>query len=256
MKVLILILFFSLSLFASTLKSYNIYVRDDRVDVMLSFDSPFDNAVQQQKGDNYIKVILAGVTLNKEISEDVNNSFLSNMKILAFEDRSEIILTTSSEANIIASKTADGYGLRLRIKTNSMKNDDEDKLLNIKDEIQTTKDIDYMRYYIVVGVLFVFLMFLLIVKKIVEKSRLKARASSSIKEPNLSILYQKIVDDKNRLMLFEFEDAEYLMMVGNSNVLLNKKELKKKIKTKQEEFEELLKERGMDLNNANIKIRN
>ena len=57
-------------------------------------------------------------------------------------------------------------------------------------------------------------------------------------------------------MLFEFEGVEYLLMVGNSNILLNKKETFKKPKSKQQEFEDMLKERGVDLASTNIRIRN
>lgn len=260
MKISLLILLLASTLLASTIKSHNIYVRDDRVDIMLSFDTPFDNPVQQQKGEDFVRVILIGVAIENEVNEKIDTPFVKQMNIIPYEAKTEVLLKIAKGVNIIASKTVDGFGLRLRVKGKIVEKDN--KLSEIKSSV--TKDIkvkeavDYSRYYIVVGILLLLLIVLLVTKKVVEKNRLKTRTSPNSKEPNLNILYQKIVDDKNRLMLFEFEEVEYLVMVGSSNILLNKKELKKepKIKTKQEEFEEMLKQKGVDLNNANIKIRN
>lgn len=46
-KFLVTLLFFIASSFATELKTYNIYERDNRVDLMLSFDSPYSGDITQ-----------------------------------------------------------------------------------------------------------------------------------------------------------------------------------------------------------------
>lgn len=259
------LVFLSSYMFASTITSHNIYTRDNRVDIMLAFDTPFDTPVQQQKGDDFIKITLVGVKVNENINEQISSDFVTQMKITSYDGKIEVLLKTVNSTTIIASKTVDGFGLRLRVKSKDVAS--KDKLANIKDSIKkeieskdSSSSTDYSKYYMVVAILLLIFILLLVVKKVVEKSRFKNRNSQNSKEPNLSILYQKMVDDKNRLMLFEFEGVEYLLMVGNSNILLNKKDIKnqnsEKSKTKQQEFEDMLRERGVDLDSTNIRIRN
>ena len=55
MKLLPLLILLTSLLNASNLLTYNIYERSDRVDVMLSFDAPYEGKIFQKKED--LKVI-------------------------------------------------------------------------------------------------------------------------------------------------------------------------------------------------------
>ena len=177
MRLYILILFWIYPLFASTITSHNIYVRENRVDIMLSFDTPFDNPVQQQKGEDFIKITLIGVKINSKINEVIDSDFVTQMNITSYEGKIEVLLKTIESATIIASKTVDGFGLRLRVQAKIKA--PKDKLANIKDSIKKeiqAKDkssVDYSKYYMVIAILLLIFILLLVIKKVVEKIDLK-----------------------------------------------------------------------------------
>lgn len=277
-KSIAFVLMFSLSLYAGTLKNYTIESKDSAVDVILNFDEIFSSEIKQQKGDNFIKIILDNVIAKENVEDNINSDLVTRVNIVTYADRIEIILSTKDSVNLLASKTVDGYGIRLRIKGNKA-----GALSSIKEGLDTkTTDkskanTDYSRYYYVVAMLMLIIVLLFIVRQYFQKMKFSAKGVKS--KGDIEFLYQKLLDEKNRFTVMKFDDVEYTLIIGQTNILLNKKDLtiseppqqqivtktkrdeskdsqKEQEKSKKAEFENILKKSGIDLENANIIVKN
>lgn len=285
MKIL-LIFFISFPIFASNLLTYNVYERDDRVDIMLSFDTPYDGNLIQSGNNKDIKLLLSDLSVDNEINKSLNSPILQNIIILNNDKNStKVELKSNSPISITASKTTDKFGLRIRAtkQSNVSKNEfaiptikAKDKGLVMDSEIKTkpsnsdvvipssikTKDqvdgsdID-KKYIIVISILFILLVILLIVKRLMLKkqeaamelpftiteskkfsSNRKANTNPKKSKPfsindnenldikhnskGVEIIYEKNLDTLNKVALLSYENRKYLILFGNSNVLLDK----------------------------------
>ena len=110
----LLLLLLPLLLFGSKILSYNVYERSNRVDVMLTFDTPFEGKLSQITRSNQIILKLKCVFRDTPKTKNINTSYLHKMTITPINSHTEIILQTANNVSMSASKTSDAYGLRLR----------------------------------------------------------------------------------------------------------------------------------------------
>lgn len=240
MRVLLFLTFIVHSLFAATLLNQNIYERDNRVDLMLSFDAPFSGSVKKSQADDGTLLIrLSGVQILKPFGKELRNSLVEAVSVTGSGNDFALIkiVPAQKSLNVEASKTIDGFGLRLRItpakasldkstplksEVNALKPAPEAKPITLKE----SDSLPGWRYWSVLAIMLLLLLLLWFVKR---------RKFSEIKGgwlmPNLTgkgaqfegatIRYQKPLDRENRLLLLEFNSKQYLMVVGNSNILLD-----------------------------------
>ncbi|WP_434656830.1 hypothetical protein [Sulfurimonas sp. NW9] len=64
-------------------------------------------------------------------------------------------------------------------------------------------------------------------------------------EQNVSIRFQKAIDEKNSVVMLDFGNQSYLVLMGNGNILLDKFTDNKP--ASQKEFDEILQSRHEDL---------
>ncbi|MCF6173383.1 MAG: flagellar biosynthetic protein FliO [Campylobacteraceae bacterium] len=228
-KFLFFVLFATLS-FSANLLTHNIYERTDRVDIMLSFDSPYEGKIYQTNDKYTTTLKLEDLSFNKIIQKKIHSKIIQNLTIQPNKNNLKIILQSKNGIGVIASKTADGFGLRIRatlIKPYSK------KLINKNSEnvnnTQTFKDSSLLdtRYIIVIVFLIVLLLFMFWIKrKFAKKQNLDIENSwlfkkGSTNQQDIKILKRKMIDTNNSVVLVEFENKKYLMACGNSNVLLD-----------------------------------
>jgi hypothetical protein len=229
------------------------------MDIVLNFDEIFNSEIKQLKGESFIKIVLDNVVAKSNIEESIESDIVSNINIISYPDRVEIVLTTLESVNLLASKTVDGYGIRLRIKSNKA------NISNIKDSVAEKTESgnkmgDYSKYYIVIAVLMLLVIVLLVARNYFQKMKYSAKGIKS--KGDIEFLYQKLLDEKNRFVVMKFDEIEYTLIVGQTNLLLNKKtslSIDDEVsipKSKKAEFENILKESGIDLENANIIVKN
>jgi len=230
-----IILFFMLCFYAfgANLLTHNIYERTDRVDIMLSFDSPYEGKIYQVKNANGTSLKLEDLSFDKIINKKINSNIVQNLIIQPNKNNLNIILTSKNSIGVIASKTADGFGLRIRA---SLLRPNAQRYLNSglsssshANTLKTFKDSGLLdtRYIIVIVFLFVLLVFMFWIKRkvakkqgqSVENSWLFKKTSARIEE--IRILKRKPIDTNNSVVLVEFEGKKYLLASGNSNVLLD-----------------------------------
>ncbi len=276
---LVLVFFLSLSfLHASKILSYNIYDRTDRADVMLTFDTPYEGVIKQSVTKTKIIIKLEGTSIESSRVKKVSSKFLHSITITPLKNQVHIVASVPQGTKLVASKTSDAYGLRLRFvdKNQVQKNKNLTGSTTTSNNplaaLPTKKGSDMgASYYIVVGILIVGLLILFVLRKrmiangfkpkegnpwlfqentntrVAQKPKQQQKqAQKTSQEINpISIRFQKSIDNATSVVMLDFGEQAYLVLLGKSNILLDKFTDNKP--TTQEDFESILKSRHQEL---------
>ena len=265
MRLLFLFFILFVNSNASKILSYNIYDRTDRTDVMLTFDTPYEDIIKQSTTSSKIIIKLSGVSIESAKIKKTNSSFLHSIKIIPMKNQTQIIASVNKQTKLHISKTSDAYGLRLRFSVKKMLHKEVQK--NSPETILTsslpTKKSDNLStsYYIVVTILIVGIFILFILKKkitnkntkkeawLFQENSQKSPSTESISKENdpISIRFQKKLNDDNSVVMLDFLDQSYLVLMGKSNILLDRFSDNKP--ATQEDFNSILQNRNEELEN-------
>lgn len=227
MRVLF-ILILGIYSFASNLLTYNIYERSDRIDIMLSFDAPYDGKIYQKASENSIVLTLDDLSFDQNIDKSINSKILQKLNINPVKNKTIITLTSNKKIQINASKTIDDFGLRIRIKSPEIIS---------KEQIKTSENVLAIpakesqasinsRYISVIAVLLLFIIVLFVMKKIINLNKGSSKIPmnwlfKNSTQEQVNILHQKQIDNQNKIMLLEYQSRKYLVIIGTSNILLD-----------------------------------
>ncbi len=262
---------------ASKILSYNIYDRTDRADVMITFDTPYDGVIKQSVSKSKIIIKLSGASIESSKIKNVSSKYLHSITITPMTNQTQIVASVPSSVKLIASKTSDAYGLRLRFATATAKKSS----LNTSQKTATslsalpTKKSDDMStsYYIVVAILIIGILILFMLKKKMASRNIKNQQSPWLFQENqdtkqakantqtpqtkptaatmpdnnndISIRFQKTLNEKNSVVMLDFGVQSYLVLMGANNILLDKFTDDKP--STQEDFESILQNRHQEL---------
>ena len=259
MTKLLLILFIPLFLNASKILSYNVYDRTDRVDVMITFDTPYEGKIRQNTTSSKIIIKLEDALIESSKMKKLSSKFLYSLNIVPLSNSTQIIAKVPSSIKLKASKTSDSYGLRLRFskakqvaqKTNT------NTIYETKTSSLPTKQTDEMSqsYYTVIAILLIGIIILFFLKsKITNQTKTKKGNSWLFKnkkeiEDNssdtVSIRFQKNINDENSVVMLDFVGQSYLVLMGSNNILLDKFTDNKPVT--QDDFDTILQNRHQEL---------
>jgi len=261
MKIFYLLLL-PLLLSASQILNYNLYDRTDRVDLMLTFDTPFEGRISQQRQSGNILIKLTNVTIESAKMKSLQSKFLSKITITPVGNSVEVIAKVPQNITMQASKTSDAYGLRLRFlksansKTQNLKNR-ASSISNLPTKKSSALEDNYIT---VIIILIVGIIILLWLKSSLAKSATKSSKPSMFNSKNSSqntaeatIRFQKPLDNANSVMMLDYADASYLIVIGNGNLVLDKFYDSKPVT--QGEFESILETKKEDIDSF-IKLDN
>jgi flagellar biogenesis protein FliO len=93
--------------------------------------------------------------------------------------------------------------------------------------------LDAVSYIVGISILIILALILWFLKR-------KTASLPSLRE-NMKVLAQKPIDAKNKIVLFEYQDRKYLMLIGNTNVLLDVFADDVAVPKNEVEFDEMLK---------------
>lgn len=266
-----ILLLLPLSLLASKILSYNIYDRTDRADVMITFDTPFSGKITQSTTDTKIIIKLEGASIESPKIKNVNSEFLRSLSITPMANQTQLVATVPLNIKLMASKTSDGYGLRLRFKTQDKISQNENvqkqqpSLQNPFAALPTKKDEGVSQsYYIVVGFLLIATMVLFYFKRKIQKNQNTPQQNnwlfksnqeqspapvkhetSTMSQNEVSIRFQKAINSENNVVMLDFANQSYLVLMGKSNILLDK--FTDNIPTTEQEFQSILQSRHEQL---------
>ncbi len=251
---IIFLLFLPLFLFGSKILSYNVYERSSRVDIMITFDTPYEGKLSKTVQNNNIVLRLKGASIEAPKIKNINTSYLHKMTITPINSHTEIILQTAPDVTMNASKTSDAYGLRLRFTKDAVakKTTIVSNTLNSVSNALPTKKANELNssYYIVIAILLLGIVIMLWIKKKMGVPTAKGKQpwlfKGGVKKEGISVRFQKPLDPKNRVVMLEYEGQSYLVVIGTSNVLHDKYSGNKPITT-QNDFDRVLDENRSEL---------
>jgi hypothetical protein len=260
---LIVIFFLPLALNASKILSYNIYDRTDRADVMLTFDTPYEGSIKQSTSKSKIIIKLTDAQIESAKLKNLSSKFLHSINIVPMSGYTQVVASVPESVNFRASKTSDSYGLRLRfspkVATQSKKTTKQPSF-NPLSNLPTKKDYGMTQnYYIVIGILIIGILILFFIRKkatpaksqpqknswLFKENQASQPLSKENNQNNVSIRFQKNIDNSNSVVMLDFADQSYLVLMGSNNILLDKFTDNKP--TTQEDFETILKDRHQEL---------
>ena len=246
-RIILMIMMFVFG-YASNVINISYFPSNNKIDVLLSLDEPFDGKVIFV-GDNKYKI--TGVNIDRIEQKKFKNGL--NLIISGADKSIEFKMIYPSALKISPSVTAKGYGLRIRITGFKIATPIQSQTFNSSAKGDSLSDMgfNWFNYVLVIVILLVLMIVLLVIKK-----RTISKLPKSLQKDNYKLLYQRVIDAKNKLVLIEVFDKRYLLLLGsNNNILLdnfsttNQEELKD-IST-QDGFEHLLDSR-LDDNTKNF----
>lgn len=261
---LVLLFLLPFTLYGSKILSYNIYDRTDRVDVMITFDTPYEGIIKQSVAKSTIIIKLEEASIESAKIKQLSSKFLTSLSITPMAGYTQITATVPPSVQLKASKTSDSYGLRLRFLTQTMQanmpTEKEQASGNLLQTLPTKKGEDLsMSYYIVIATLVVGIIILFFLKtKITSKKQnsswlfnpnqtpaAQPAAQPNVPANNVSIRFQKSINEANTVVMLDYGEQSYLVLMGSSNILLDKFTDDKPIT--EDEFEKILQSRHQQL---------
>jgi hypothetical protein len=220
---------------------------------MLTFDTPYEGKLSQVKRNGNIILKLQGASIESPKIKTLRTSYLRKMTITPIGSHTEIILQTAPDVKMSASKTSDAYGLRLRFsKAIAAKQTSTKQTNNSTSTLPTRGENKFNNaYYIVIAILIFGIILMLWLKKKMNGATPAANKSKWLfkggtKKEGISVRFQKPLDPKNRVAMLDFEGQSYLVLLGNSNVLLDKFIDGERVST-QSEFDRILDDNKTEL---------
>ena len=89
---LLVLFFLILPLYSVELISYNIYDRNDRVDLMLSFDNAYNGKISQKKEKNLTLLTFSDLTYSKDELKELNSQLVDKISISSKNNNTYIML--------------------------------------------------------------------------------------------------------------------------------------------------------------------
>ena len=272
MRYLLPLLLLPALLWGAKILSYNVYDRNDRVDVMLTFDTPYEGVLRQNRQGDTVIIKLEEAFIEAPKLKNVNSKYLGKLSIAPQGDNIEITAQVSNDVTMQASKTSDSYGLRLRFMHPVVT--DSPEITPPVDEtavegLPTKSDSEFEQsYYVVIAILVIGIGILFWLKQNIAKraesihnepktpwlfnklsSEPKTAAAAPIKNPGelggIHIRFQKTLDNSHTVAMLDYGTMSYLVLLGNNTLLLDK--FQDNIPITQNEFETLLQSKHREL---------
>jgi len=201
--------------YSSQILNISYFGSNGKLDILFSLDEPFKGKVSSIKENDYQ---ISGISFNRIEQKKFKHLVLIVSPI--DKNRIELKIFYKKRVKIKASVTAKGYGLRIRLL------DIEEfapKQINSFQKSESTKEgFSYLNYFLVLLILIILIIVLIFVKKqAVENLPVEFK-----KKDGYKLIYQKMIDHKNKLVMIEFLDVRYLLLMGENNTILLEKYFK------------------------------
>lgn len=242
MRIFILILAFITSTFAANLLSMSVNENNDLVEMNLSFDSAFDGAIEQNAVDKNVTLKISGISIDSKKDLSLSQNWLIGRAIMSKDGANGIylMLETKKDIAVEALKNNDGYKLQLKITPKPIANDvnvtSKQAVGNQKPITNDANEPDFGWRYVVVISFLTFLVAIMFYvkkkyagKKPAENTSTKSGwllpndfKAENIPSDEVNIITQSFLDPNNKLMLVEYNQIKYLLLVGNTNVVVDR----------------------------------
>lgn len=244
---------------AGNLLTYNLYSRAENFDIVLGFDEPYNAQIRQQNQDGKIILLLENTKIKKNFSQALNSKFLNSISIMNFQGQMlGIELKSDKNLQITPARNPDKKTMLIRITPKAISNFSE--LGAQKTSSVDGKYTSLIIVLSLLCIALVIIKKRLDKKiknakkaKPVQKnpSRNSRKIEQSVEqkpeqntqknieskktdfaselanadfdiENTAKIIFEKPLDNRNKVVLFEHNARKYLVLTGSSNVLLDR----------------------------------
>ena len=246
---------------AGNLLTYNLYSRAENFDIVLGFDEPYNAQIRQQNQDGKIILLLENTKIKENFSQALNSKFINSISIMNFQGQMlGIELKSDKNLQITPAKNPDKMSMLIRITPKAISNFSE--LGAQKTSSVDGKYTSLITLLSLLCIALVIIKKRLDKKiknaktaKSVQKNpsssgnsrkieqsveqKLKQNTQKNIEskktdfaselanadfelENTAKIIFEKPLDDRNKVVLFEHNARKYLVLTGSSNVLLDR----------------------------------
>ncbi|MDY4451086.1 MAG: hypothetical protein SPE37_03075 [Campylobacter sp.] len=244
---------------AGNLLTYNLYSRAENFDIVLSFDEPYNAQIRQQNRDGKIILLLENTKIKKNFSQALNSKFINSISIMNFQGQMlGIELKSDKNLQITPTRNTDKKTMLIRITPKAISNFSE--LGAQKTSSVDGKYTSLIIVLSLLCIALVIIKKRLDKKikntkttKAVQKnpSRNSRKIEQSVEqkpeqntqknieskktdfaselanadfdiENTAKIIFEKPLDNRNKVVLFEHNARKYLVLTGSSNVLLDR----------------------------------
>lgn len=205
--------FLFLSLHATQITNVSVYNRAQRIDIMLTFSSPYSPLLHQSKEGKKLIFSLDDASLKEPFSKHLDSKLVSNISIVSAGGESKIIIDSLQPLDIQAQKGEDKLSLRLRLLDPAFVDESLKDFTKgaSKDLKGANEGFSYTNYALILGALFALVVLLWV---------LKFYFSSKLSDKNFRVVFARGLDRQNKFMVLEYKDTRYTMIIGSSNLLL------------------------------------
>ena len=244
---------------AGNLLTYNLYSRAENFDIVLGFDEPYNAQIRQQNQDGKIILLLENTKIKENFSQALNSKFINSISIMNFQGQMlGIELKSDKNLQITPAKNPDKMSMLIRITPKAISNFSE--LGAQKTSSVDGKYTSLITLLSLLCIALVIIKKRLDKKiknakkaKAVQKnpSRNSRKIEQSVEqkpeqntqknieskktdfaselanadfdiENTAKIIFEKPLDNRNKVVLFEHNARKYLVLTGSSNVLLDR----------------------------------
>lgn len=238
MRSLFLALVLAANMFAASLLSMSVNENQESVEINLSFDAPFEGYIEQNATETGTVLKISGVAIDSKKDLSLTQNPLISRVTMTKEGASSVKLefTTKKEISFEALKNNDGYKLQLKViphipaptvDANTTQPQKQPAASTAKP--QSEDDVSW-RYIVVISFLTFLVAIAFYIKKRVVGRNTAAKGGwllpSSHKPEGtteeVQVISQSFLDPSNKLMLVEYNGIKYLLLVGNTNVVVDR----------------------------------
>jgi hypothetical protein len=199
---------------ASNILSTKISVQHAYVDLLMTFDTPFEGEIRQNTRTNGIVIRLTKATAESPSIDKPASSLVKKIAITPLGDETQIVVDAPAPIVLYASRSSDAYGLKLRIAQPAA----------ASEKLAADPTQEFNTGYIILAVIVltcIALVFWMIRRVFVPvKARLFGKAKST--RDDATVRFQKPIDENNSVAVIDYAGISYLVVLGTTNLLLEK----------------------------------
>lgn len=207
------LLFLAMPLFALKLITYQINDEDkNALNITLSFDGAYNGKIEPKRNNESVWISLNGVTYFKKEQRDLASDLITRILILPEQNKTTIELKVKSDVDISSKPINDNTGFMIRALPKGAVAEIKQQDLQVKGS--NFEGFDYTNYIIVIVVLFLLLIVLWwFNRQVMRRGKFESR--------DLRIIFQRPLDRHNQFIILEYGSKRFVMIIGNSNIVLD-----------------------------------
>jgi hypothetical protein len=215
--------FFALLLSAPLMSASNILgtkidAGPSSVKILLTFDTPYEGEIRQSTRENGIVIRLTKASVESPSIDKLPSTVANKVSITPLGDQTQIVVEAPAPIVLSASKSSDAYGLRLQIAQPSV----------APKKHAENPDAGFMGNYSILAAVAIsgIAVFFLLMRRVSYAGKRPIKTAFLGRKRSVAdeamVRFQKPIDKKNRVALIDYAGMSYLVVLGTTNLLLEK----------------------------------